>query len=1301
MNQIKWTDEQKLAITTVDSDVLLTAAAGAGKTAVLAQRCIHLLTDARSPCNINELLVLTFTEAAAAQMRHRIADALNEKIRTQPQNASLCRQLNLLDQARISTIHAFCRAVLRDYFYRLPLDPNFQMLDADQAELLKLQTAGELLEDYYAQDQTGDSATQFSRLSATCGAGDQHLVHLLIRLHNFLESLHDQQTWITFCQKQLQGIEKENPQNLSLVRRQKQALQSQLKHVIERLEYTRQTIQFFPELDIYAPYIDDKLLPALTNLQIALDKDDFAAALDQINQLHSLPRVPNRPKGLPDEKIAPITDLITEAKKDFNEIREKFTLDSKNLLHQISATTPTIDMMIGLHNEFTSRYQQAKQQSNSLDFSDLEHLCLQLLTDKDQPSDVAIQLRDRYRYILVDEYQDISPVQEAIIQLIGRSNPDNSADKRNSTNQTGNIFMVGDVKQSIYGFRQADPRIFLEKYESFIPLTAKKKTSELPRQTRIDLNQNFRSRKTLIDGINYFFSRCMTKDFTRIDYENDAKLIYGAKYYDDQDQPDTPSISTPSISPVELHFIERHFPASSDPADSEENQDSVESFNQQQLDATRREALIIAHRIRKMVGTGNPSGPPEFNIIDPNTKTPRPVTYRDVVILLRSMKMHAELYTEIFSQLNIPCHAELTSGYFVATEIQDMISLLKLLDNPQQDIPLASILRSPIAKLNESQLAAIRILSTDLPYHHAVTRYAKSGDDPKLKDKLQKFLLRLDRWRTLSRQGALAPLIWQIFRDTQMLAYVSALPDGRQRYRNLLQLYDRARQFDSFAGHGLTRFLRFIEKLRDDQGDFGPAPVLTEADNVVRIMSVHKSKGLEFPVVFVADLARRFNQRDTQNPILLDRDQASPIGLRVVDNVTQNRWTTLAHHLTAKNIQQRLLTEEMRILYVAMTRARERLILTAGFDLAKHRAKWKTWRYHRDTNLPEFLLASAQSPIDWLGPALASHPDLQYFFDDKHVQNQTANADLKARFFVTTYDSGDIQDLLGSLPSDSARSKPHKLEDWITSPKTTTLSEKTKKIIDRLNWRYPHQSLTELPARASVTELKRQLNLDYDPDFNPENPPPFSKDARPAEQLLPTFKARPQFLNRQPAKPSPAEIGSWTHLFLQRLDLTQTLDQTALKQQLDNLVSKNVFTDLQRRHINLTNIAQFFTDPLGRRLLNNQNSIQREWTFTLALPAQQLHPHLELPEPDQDRTVIVRGVIDCFFETTDGCVIIDFKTDHIDIPQCNARAHFYTPQMNLYRHAVQTILDRPVTELVLYFLTPGIAVPIETDSTYF
>ena len=1299
MSQIEWTAEQKLAVTTVNSDVLLTAAAGAGKTAVLAQRCLHLLTAAHSPCNINELLVLTFTEAAAAQMRRRIAGALTEKIRSQPQNTSLLRQLYLIDQARISTIHAFCRSVLREYFHRLPLDPNFQMLDADEADLLKLQIAGELLEDYYAQDQTGETAKQFSQLSATCGAGEQTLIHLLIRLHNFLDSLRDRQTWITYCQTQLNEIKTENPQNLSLVRRQKQSLQTQLNRIIQSLEHTRQTILFFPELELYAPHIDNDLLPALTNLKTALDNEDFSAALDQINQLTGLPRAPYRPKGFTDDEIAPIKDPIDDAKDDFKAIRENFTLDSQNLLQQISVNAPTIDLLINLHDEFTTRYQLAKQQSNSLDFSDLEHLCLQLLTDNKRPSDVALQLRDRYRYILVDEYQDISPVQEAIIQIISRSDSDVPVDELHSAKQTGNIFMVGDVKQSIYGFRQADPDIFLEKYDRFVPITYKKELQESPRQIRIDLNRNFRARKALIDGINYIFSRCMTKDFTRIDYEQDAKLICGAKYYDDQEPSDASAVSSPAISPVELHFIERNISAASDPQDFEENQDSAESFNQQQLNATRREALIIARRIRQMVGVDHPSAQPEFNIIDPTAKTPRPVTCRDIVVLLRSMKMHAELYSEIFSQLNIPCHAELTSGYFVATEIQDMISLIKLLDNPQQDIPLASVLRSPLVMLNESQLTAIRMQAPDLPYHRAVACYAESGADPNLKKSLNNFLTRLDQWRTLSRQGGLAPLIWQIFRDTHLPACVCGLPDGRQRYRNLLQLHDRARQFDKFTGHGLSRFLRFIEKLRDEEGDFGPAPVLTEVDNVVRIMSVHKSKGLEFPVVFVADLARRFNQRDAQNSVLLDRDESSPIGLRVVERVTQNRWPTLAHKLTAQNIQQRLLTEEMRILYVAMTRARERLILTAGFDLTKHRARWRPWRCHQDKVLPEFLLASAHSPIDWLGPALAAHPDLQSFFDEEDTPNHISEKDSTTRFAVTTYTADIMQNLLGSLRSETARAKPRNLEDLVPPPKTTVLAEKTQKIIDRLNWRYPHQVLTELPARTSVTELKRLLNLDYDPDFAPDKTPQSTLDIPDSDQPAPPFQNRPQFLSQQSAEPAHAEIGSWTHLYLQRLDLTQPLDETALKQQLDDLVLKKVFTDQQRRYINLSGIARFFTDSLGRLLLENQPSLQREWPFTLALPVHYIHPHIELPTPHQKETIIVRGIIDCFFETDNGIVVIDFKTDQIDKSQCPTRAQFYTPQLQLYRHALQTILDSPVTELVLYFLTPGVAVPIEDHST--
>jgi ATP-dependent helicase/nuclease subunit A len=1359
MPEINWTSEQRAAIETVSGDVLVTAAAGAGKTAVLTRRCIHLLTNIDPPCSIDELLVLTYTEAAAAEMRRRIRSALyelaaiptaggshrpyqragsasdrahevdspgamhtsswackNSTLTSRPMTAPprLRRQLALLDQARISTIHSFCNALLREYFYRLNLDPGFEILDAAEADLLKLQIADELFEEYYARSQEKDSSDDFAGFvrSYSTGAGDRQLIDLLIRLHNFLETLSDHTAWTEHARRILQTPDPADPQNLFVVQRQKELLKRQLHNLIRRLEYAKTDISRDPRLEFYIQYLDRDVFPILKDIHNALDEDNFNHALQILTENETLKRIPNKPRDLTSDQVEPAKNLIDKAKDVYKTINRKFALPAETVMRQLNSLAPSIHLLLALQQNFLLRYNDAKRRQNVLDFADLEHLALKLLQDNGKPTDVALQMRDRYRFILVDEYQDISPIQEALLQTISRGHDVNTTAQKDGP-RLGNLFMVGDVKQSIYSFRQADPTIFLAKFNQFTPCRpgADESSPKLPAQARIDLNKNFRSRRYLINSINYIFSRCMTPEFIGFDYQRQAQLIYGAEFYDQM-----PSTSDPEVPPaVEFHLIERDLENTEKENDQTEDADLMD--DRIELDATRREAVVVARRIRQIVGADRPDGNAEFNIVDPDDKQLRPVAYRDIVILLRSMKMRAEIWSEVFQQLNVPAHAELTGGFFVAAEIQDMLSLLQLLENPQQDIPLAAVLRSPFVRLNESQLAAVRLHSPKQSYCQAVFRYAHAGPDDNIRYILSTFLNRLDLWRTHARREPLAQLIWQIYRDANLLAYVSSLPQGRQRYRNLLHLHDRARQFDTFANQGLARFLAFIEKLREEEGDFGPAPVLSQADDVVRIMSVHKSKGLEFPVVILADLAHKFNKNDLKSDIIYNHNPISPIGLRLSASAAADRYPTITHHLVAADKERALLAEELRILYVALTRARERLLLVAGAGLAKCRNNWHLGkkcgtnpnslpdldaRIQDATSpdisvdpLPEFVLSAAQAPLDWLGAALAGHPDLQEFLAgaDYDTGRTVSGYPMDSRFRVITYDAEEAARLTCQVRRGRELSGVSKeLQDLISGgiiggsklkEDMGPLAAEAKGAIERLEWRYPQEALTLLGARTSATELKRHLNPDYDPDFSPDG-----------NQLTETYNLRPKFLSEQPARASAVEIGTWTHLFLQHVALDHIPDLPALNSQLDALVVKGMFSPRQRQAIDVNGVARFFVSELGREMLTHRETVEREWPFTLVLPIGQVYPNVELNEIEKEETVLIRGIIDCLFEMEDGIRIIDFKTDDVDESECAARAESYRVQMQLYKKAVEGILKEKAAASTLYFLRPGIAVEV-------
>jgi len=1311
---MNWTPEQQRAIHATQGDVLLTAAAGSGKTAVLAARCAYLLADAAEPADVNEILVLTFTEAAAAEMKRRIAVALADKACQRPQDRRLQRQLALIDQARITTVHAFCHATLREFFYHIGLDPAFQVLDADDADLLKTETAQLLYEDRYADCSPSDRGNSFTRFvrSFASGSGDRQLLHLLVRLHNFLESINDHDAWAQQWRQQLASLEGDGcditaqgsggPRKIALVDQHRRLLTSQLDALIGQLRYTLETtLSQYPQLDCYAGHVRDDLLPLVEQIRGHVAGADLAGATDELRQTTSLPRLPKRPGDVSEAEALPIRKLIDDAKARFKSIRDRLALGPRSVLRQLAFTAPLGDLLIDLHRDFAARYEQAKQRQAVLDFADLEHLCLKLLVDKNrQPSDVARELQRRYRYVLVDEYQDISPVQEAIIRAVARNQAVSPEDKAGQPRDTassekpasakaspcpaGNLFMVGDVKQTIYGFRQAEPAIFLEKYHRFTPYDPDQPDAPPVAQLRIALNSNFRARRGLIDTVNFLFARCMTPSFFGIDYDRDARLTCAADYPDPDGQPR-----------VECHLIERELDAAPTNAD-EDAGPGVPTPDE--LDATRREALIVAQRIRQMVGSDHPDRKPEFLVTDPTTKQMRPVEYRDVVILLRSLRHRAELWSEVLSQVGIPVHAELSSGYFVATEVQDVVSLLQLLDNPQQDIPLAAVLRSPLVGLEASELADIRLHGRRLAFHEAVGEYARTGPVADLAGRLAAFLQQLDAYRTLARRGSLADLVYHIYQQSNLLAYVSALPNGQQRHANLIHLHDRARQFDAFAGHSLRRFLQFIDKLRSEDGDFGPAPVVTAADNVVRIMTVHKSKGLEFPVVIVADLAHQFNRQDTRETVLFDRRQTLPLALRAIDPRSQDRYPTIAHAIVADDLDNRTVTEEMRILYVALTRAREHLLIVGSTALDEARNAWQPWASYRDTHLPDFVLRHVRCPLDWIGPALASHPAFASFLDPDSPSRTTAHHQLVLRLH-TASELGDA--VAAFAQTGTSPQRPVCLDELIGPVPAGPLPDNLQSVIDRLDYRYPHQPLTQLPVRIGVTDLKKR--------FGPEQPTVEATSQRPAglcgspgkvpsdqsaADLPGVFTARPRCLLSVPEPISAGEIGSWTHLFLERLDLAQPIDLTCVQEQLESLVKQGVFSPRQAACIDVRAVADFFACALGQELLAHHDAVQREWSFTIALPARQLCPEQQLSPNDADQPILLRGIIDCYFAHDEGLTVIDFKTDNVTRKTASARAADYAAQLHYYRYALETITGCPVCATHLYFLKPRLDLPV-------
>ncbi|MDO8301721.1 MAG: 3'-5' exonuclease, partial [Sedimentisphaerales bacterium] len=1064
-------------------------------------------------------------------------------------------------------------------------------------------------------------------------------------------------------------------------------------------------------------------------------------------------------------------------------------------------------VLLELVKRFDKRYLKLKSQLNCLDFADLEHSALELLTVQlagrdgrvaatDQrevdgenpstsqklggshPSSIAMQLRRRFKYIFVDEYQDINAVQQAILDRLSGGD---------------NVFVVGDIKQSIYAFRQAQPEIFLRRLKTASPQPAAT-TDGL----RVDLGANFRSRGGILDFVNNVFARIMTASFAGIDYDETAMLKANADY--------KPLEETTAIRPipplVEMHLVDAEADdldgvAATDQREVDGENPSISSH----LSSNEMQAALIGRRIRQMVGSA------EFKIFDKSANSYRDVDYRDIVILMRSPANKAGDYIRILRLMGVPVSSQGSSGYFETTEITDCIALLCVLDNPQRDIELAAVLRSPFFTITDTELAKVKVFAGTCGtaalgcdsvspaihsrgyspegaqyispgqrpgsaeekeqalkgrdnFYQAALAYSQSGTEEPLRNKLAAILVQLDQWRTMARRGSIADLVWHIFRQTRYLSFVSALPNGKQRRANLLKLHQRAIQFEGFVTSAktisLTRFVEFIEKLLEQGQDWSPAEPDSAAENAVRIMSVHKSKGLEFPVVFCAELNTKFNTRDQYGQCLIDAEDT--LGLEIIDPRTKSRLATIGHQVISETKKAVALAEEMRVLYVAMTRARERLILTATAKSKGCRSILQKGAILDDPAIPDWLLTDCPRPLDWVLYGLAKHTPLLDVFDISFVgadfksaqspegaqytspgQRPGSNAQnkqaLKGRdstnlFSVNLCGPDQIADLAAEIEAlrDKRKNRGVAATDQWEVDGGSDVQAIFAQIKSTLGWRYPFADISKLHAKTSVSQLTHRND-----EF-----------ARGDSEYAEVLAQSPHLSLTSDISSNYSQlIGTATHLVMQRLDFKAVSPQT-VKATIEKLVTDGAVTKDIAEKIDINAIAKFFQSDLGTLVKDSTNIIHREWPFSFGMSAEYfisgmgvspMSSHLvgadfksaQIPEGAQytspgqhpgcrggsgtaqalkgrdnasptqhmPENVIVQGIIDLLLETPDGLIVIDFKTDHISAAQTQSRAAVYAPQMNLYALAAHAVLKKTVKAKYLYFLTTACAIEIE------
>lgn len=1303
-----WSDDQWKAISVSGGDMLVAAAAGSGKTAVLVERIIRKLSHRDEPISVDRLLVATFTKAAAAEMRQRITEALEKELIKDPGNEHLSRQLAMLGRASITTLHSFCMEVIQRYYTLIPLDPGFRIASESETALLRQEVLEELFEQKYASES---ATSPFLKLADWFGGerSDDAVFALVQKLYDFSRSHPWPEHWLKQAAAVFEAPDTAAIEKSSWVQSILTDTALTLGGAVDLLRQA-QRIAVSPGGPLpYAATLEEDLC-VIENLQEAVQNGPWSGLYD-VFQTVAFGKLKPCKKDQTDPLLQErVKSLREEVKKSVTDLRvQLYSRHPEVFLDEMNEAAPLMSELAELITQFGDKYRQEKVAKGWLDFSDLEHYTLQILRHPDStpnevwPSDAATEYQMQFDEVLLDEYQDTNTVQEDIVRLITRTSP-------------GNKFMVGDVKQSIYRFRLAEPGLFLDKYRKY-------DNDFSGEGLRIDLARNFRSRHEVVDAVNLLFRQIMNEGVAEISYDARAELIYGEGF---------PDIPEGDYRP-ELLLIDRSIETSSgaDSGASEGGGDETEvDEDVAELEAVRLEARAIAVRIREMLADGDKS----LRVYDKKLQDMRSVGYRDMVILLRSTLSWAPIIIEELRMAGIPAYGELSQGYFQASEVETMLSLLHIIDNPLQDIPLAAVLRSPLFTFTEEELAEIRLAAPNGNYYHAVLAASKGSQEiedesnlqgnESLISKLNSFLNQLEVWRNMAREGELSSLIWNIYRETGYLDWVGGLPGGSQRQGNLTALHDRARQYEiSSSSRGLFRFLRYVTKLRENGGDLGAAATSGEQGDAVRIMTIHKSKGLEFPVVFVAGLSKMFNRQDLNASFLVHKEMG--FGPKFVDGDTRVSYPTLPNLAIRRRAGMELLAEEMRVLYVAMTRPKDKLVLVSSVkNLTKAVETWGGALEAQEEKLPDFMLARARSYLDWIGPSLIRHPaaaDLRQFAglpatSPAVLADSTSDwmiGFVSAREIVSTGVTEAAAVNEGTVPN----SEVSELKTILSGDPLAVLPARDRqlqKVVDsKLNWSYPYESASRISAKTSVTEMKVLLSMQEEPSSDVFARDELKRELESQDDKI-DFRLhlrRPRFMEQR--QMTPTERGTAYHTVMQHLpfEREEAAEQT-INDTLKRLVELQIMTQEQVAEMDVTRIADFMRSPLGD-LLRRAEWIKREMPFSYGLPALDAYPRLAPPTSGNSsdelveegsrfsrelagEMVLIQGIVDCLFSVDGRLYLLDYKSDRVLEHRggISELSESYRFQLELYGDAVEQITGLSVDEKWLYFFDSGDAVKL-------
>ena len=1240
---VRWTKEQEEAIYSKGSDILVAAAAGSGKTAVLVERMIQKLLDPHDPVNIDELLVVTFTNAAAQEMRNRIGSALEKALEENPASNHLKKQLSLLQRAPISTLHSFCLEVIKEYSYLLDIDPSFRIADEMEADLIKQDVIDELFEEWYG-DETGKQELFFAVIDRFSGdRSDQEVEELILNLFTFAMQSPAPEKWLNLLSAPYEIDDEVEETELVWLQIIKKEAELQFTAIEEEVVQAERISNESDGPIQYLPMIEQELADVRKAKELLTAWDE----LQQFMTGYKFGRLSSKKSDCDEDKKEKVKKLRDAYKKRWQKINESwFTRSLDRQITDMRALAPVIRELADMVKQFMWRYEEEKKERALVDFSDLEHYCLRVLATEDEetgkpiPTEAAHQFKARFKEVLIDEYQDVNLVQETIVALIS------------DQEGTGNRFMVGDVKQSIYRFRHAEPGLFIGKYKRFAEMGNPGK--------RIDLASNFRSREEVLVGANYIFRQILDEELGEIAYDKDAELIYANKMYEVMEYPEPQP---------ELVVLDRDQGERKTTPEEDESGGTLDDLEKAQL-----EARLYAERIKEWIGKKERS---PLQVTDKSNGTQRDLQYRDIVILLRSMTWAPQIAEELKTQ-GIPVYAEISSGYFAAIEIKIMISLLKIIDNPRQDIPLASVLKSPIVGLNEDELARVRLADRKNALYDAVTAYVKVENDDAVR-KLTAFIDKLETFRMNARQGALADLIWQIYRETGFYDFAGGMPGGRQRQANLRALYDRARSYERTSFRGLFRFLRFIERMEERGDDLGTARALSEQEDVVRIMTIHKSKGLEFPVVILGAMDKTFNMQDLRMKYSLHKDLG--FAAKYIDPINRIIYPTLFYQAMNQAKKREMLAEEMRVLYVALTRAKEKLLMVGNVSsFEKKKDAWQKMLDQSEWVLPAHSRAGVNSYLDWVGQALVRHENGIAFRDDELPEKISKEIRQDPSIWkISVIHASELAGIEESVEELEGGINEH-IKEWQPLSKE---SNREEWVAERLSYEYPHSDAAKTRAKQSVTEIKRQREI---------------RDEYSSDMLLRPFRGpivqRPRFMQEK-KELSAAEKGTALHAVMQHIPFTKEWTSIEIETFTEQLVDKEILTRDAAASVDYEAIEKFFATDLAKQMIHTEN-IQREIPFSLSLPADQVYAKWDA---DSSETVLVQGIIDCAFPCEDGTwIMLDYKTDEIneDISEAleaKLRKRYKT-QLELYKTAIEEIWKIRVKRTYLYFFSKELLIEL-------